>query len=259
VTVKPNGAYTNTNLKNKIAIVTGGSKGLGKAIARVLAQEGVNVAICARRIGELTKTAQEIEHGTGAEVLSVQADMKNVDDIQRLVAATVKEFGALDILVNNAASTIHGKILELEDEAWYNRFDGKVMGYIRCAREAVPHMIQRGGGRIVNISGAAARTASNSRAAANGVANAAVANLTKFLADDVAKHGILVNCVHPSGIPTTLKIQASVTAERLTPIGRVIRPEELANVVVFLCSDMASAVTGQSICVDGGAGRGISY
>jgi len=232
---------------------------LGKAIARALAQEGVHVAICARGVEELAKTAQEIERDTGTKVLPVQADMKSVDDIKRLVSATVNEYGGLDILVNNAASTIRGKILELDDEAWYNRFDGKVMGYIRCAREAVPYMIGRGGGRIVNISGSAARSASNSSAAANGVANATVANLTKFLADDVAKHGILVNCVHPSGIPTTPKAQASAAGERLPPIGRVIRPKELANVVVFLCSDMASAVTGQSICVDGGAGRGVSY
>ena len=232
---------------------------MGKAIARALAQESVNVAICARGVDELNKTAQEIERETGVKILPVQADMKNVDDIKRLVSTTVNEYGGLDILVNNAASTIHGSILELDDAAWYNRFDGKVMGYIRCAREAVPHMIERSGGRIVNISGAAARSASNSRAAANGVANAAVANLTKFLADDVAKHGILVNCVHPGGIPTTPKAQASAAAERLPPIGRVIRPEELAAVVVFLCSDMASAVTGQSICVDGGAGRGVSY
>jgi 3-oxoacyl-[acyl-carrier protein] reductase len=232
---------------------------LGKAIARALAQEGVHVALCARGVEELNKTAHEIGRETGTKVLPVQADMKSVDDIKRLVAITVEEYGGLDILVNNAASTIRGKILELDDQAWYNRFDGKVMGYIRCAREAVPHMIERGGGRIVNISGSAARSASNSGAAANGVANAAVANLTKFLADDVAKHGILVNCVHPGGIPTTPKAQASAAAERLPPLGRVIRPEELANVVVFLCSDMASAVTGQSICVDGGAGRGVSY
>lgn len=232
---------------------------MGKAIARALAQEGVHVALCARGVEELNKTAHEIGRETGTKVLPVQADMKSVDDIKRLVAITVEEYGGLDILVNNAASTIRGKILELDDQAWYNRFDGKVMGYIRCAREAVPHMIERGGGRIVNISGSAARSASNSGAAANGVANAAVANLTKFLADDVAKHGILVNCVHPGGIPTTPKAQASAAAERLPPLGRVIRPEELANVVVFLCSDMASAVTGQSICVDGGAGRGVSY
>lgn len=232
---------------------------MGKAIARALAQEGVHVAICARGVEELSNSAQEIQRETGLKILPVQADMKSVDDIKRLVSATVKEFGGLDILVNNAASTISGKILELDDQAWYNRFDGKVMGYIRCAREAVPYMIQRGGGRIVNISGAAARSASNASAAANGVANAAVANLTKFLADDVAKHGILVNCVHPNGIATRPKAHASASAEKLPPIGHVIRPEELANVVVFLCSDMASAVTGQSICVDGGAGRGVSY
>lgn len=239
--------------------MTGGSKGLGKAIARALAEEGVHVAICARGSDELNTAAQEIERQTGAKILPVPADMKNADDIERLVAAAVREFGGLDILVNNAASTIRGSVLELTDEAWYNRFDGKVMGYIRCAREAVPHMIQRGGGRIVNVSGNAARSATNSGAAANGVANAAVANLTKFLADDVAKHGILVNCVHPGGIPTTPKAQASATAQRLPPIGRLVRPDELANLVVFLCSGLASAVTGQAICVDGGAGRGVSY
>jgi NAD(P)-dependent dehydrogenase (short-subunit alcohol dehydrogenase family) len=217
------------------------------------------VAICARGIEDLKNTANEIARDTGAEILPVQADMKSADNIKQLVSTTVREFGGLDVLVNNAASSIRGSVLQLTDEAWYNRFDGKVMGYIRCAREAIPHMIQRGGGRIVNISGTAARSASNSDTAANGVANAAVANLTKFLADDVAKHGILVNCVHPGGIPTRPKAQKLAAAERLPPIGRVVRPDELAKVVVFLCSDLASAVTGQAICVDGGLGRGISY
>ena len=245
-------------LKGKIAIVTGGSKGLGKAITRALAEEGVNVAICARGMVELQNAAKEIESETGMKILPLQADMKIVDDIKRLVSTTVKEFGGLDILINNAASSIRGSILELPDEAWYNRFDGKVMGYIRCAREAVPHMIQRGGGRIVNISGTAARSANSHTAAANGVANAAVANVTKFLSDDVARHGILVNCVHPGGVPTTPRDE-EIAAQSLPPIGRVVRPMELANVVVFLCSAKASAITGQAISVDGGKGRGICY
>ena len=178
-------------------------------MAHALAQEGVNVAICGRGIEELKKAGQEIEDRTGAKILLVQADMKNSGDINRLVAATVNEFGGLDILVNNAASTIHGTILELPDEAWVNRFNGKVMGFIRCARESVPHMIARGCRRIVNISSAAGRSSTYAGVAPNSVANAAVANLTKLLADDVAKQGILVNCVHPARILTTPKSQAS--------------------------------------------------
>jgi NAD(P)-dependent dehydrogenase (short-subunit alcohol dehydrogenase family) len=192
------------------------------------------------------------------KILPVQADMKRVDDIKSLVSTTVKEFGGLDILVNNAASTIRGSILDLPDGAWYNRFDGKVMGYIRCAREAVPHMIQRGGGRIVNIGGTAARSATSHTAAANGVANAAVANVTKFLSDDLGKHGILVNCVHPGAVPTKPRAE-EMAAQSLPPIGRLVRPAELANVVVFLCSNKASAITGQAICIDGGRGRAICY
>jgi 3-oxoacyl-[acyl-carrier protein] reductase len=245
-------------LKGKVAIVTGGSKGIGKAIAYALANEGVSVAICARGMEELNNTAKEIENKSGTEILPVQADMKRVDDIKRLVSTTVQRFGGLDILVNNAASTIRGRILDLPDEAWYNRFDGKVMGYIRCAREAFPQMIQRGGGRIVNICGTAARSATSDTAAANGVANAAVANVTKFLSDALAKHGILVNCVHPGGVPTRSRDE-EMAAQSLPPIGRLVRAAELANVVVFLCSEKASAVTGQAICVDGGKGRAICY
>ncbi len=245
-------------LKGKVAIVTGGSKGIGKAIAYALADEGVSVAICARGMEGLQNTAKEIESKTGMKILPVQADMKRVDDIKQLVSTTVKHLGGLDILVNNAASTIRGSILDLPDEAWYNRFDGKVMGYIRCAREAVPQMIQRGGGRIVNICGTAARSATSNTAAANGVANAAVANVTKFLSDALATHGILVNCVHPGAVPTTPGAE-ELAAQNLPPIGRVVRPAELANVVVFLCSEKASAITGQAICVDGGKGRGICY
>ena len=160
-----------------------------------------------------------------------------------------------------------------QDEDWMNHINVKVMGYVRCAREAIPHMIQRGGGRIINIGGMAARTA-GTLTNSNGVTNSAVSNIAKNLSDQVAKDGILVNCIHPGTTRTPhlaglLEQRASYNnisieeAERQAaegaPIGRLIEPEEIAHLVLFLVSDKASAITGQTVGIEGGAGRGIFY
>ena len=261
------------SLEGKIAIVTGGSKGIGRATALALAQEGVDVAICARGIADLEDAAADIRASTGRKVLAVQADMGNPEDIKNLVATTVSELGGVDILINNAVNSIAAPFMELADEDWMNHINVKVMGYVRCSREAIPHMQERGGGRIINIGGMAARSA-NSLTNSNGVTNSAVSNIAKNLSDQVAANGILVNCIHPGTTRTprqTMLLErqakdASITiqeaeqrAVEAIPIGRMVESKDIADLILFLVSDRAGAITGQTIAVEGGAGRGMHY
>ena len=260
-------------LKNKVALVTGGSMGIGKATAMALAQQGAEVAICARGLEALKATAQEIKEVTGSQVISIRADMTSADDIKLLVFSTVQALGEIDILVNNAVNSTSGRASELSDEVWLNHIQTKIMGYIRCAREVVPSMRSKGGGRIINIGGMGARSASATNPG-SGVTNSGISNFTKALADDVAADGILVNCIHPGSTRTQRQmglIEERAAREGVTsaeimkrtvaniPIGRMVEPEDIANLVVFLASNQASAITGQTIGVDGGAGRGVYY
>ena len=259
-------------LEGKIAIVTGGSKGIGRSTALALAQEGVDVAICARGVEELEDAAAEIRARTGRRVLPVRADTGVAEDIQNLVAAAA-ELGGVDILINNAVNSTAAPFMELADEDWWNHINVKIMGYVRCARECIPHMRQRGGGRIINIGGMAARSA-NRLTNSNGVTNASVSNMAKNLADQVAADGILVNCIHPGTTRTPrqtmlLERQASdagITMEEAEaravsriPIGRMVEPEDIADLILFLCSRRAGAITGQTIGVEGGAVSAINY
>ncbi|MDA1128017.1 MAG: SDR family oxidoreductase [Chloroflexi bacterium] len=261
------------SLEGKIAIVTGGSKGIGRATALALAYEGVDVAICARGMEDLEDAAAEIRAKTGRKVLVVRADMGNPDDIKNLVATTVAEMGGVDILINNAVNSTAAPFMELADDDWMNHINVKVMGYVRCSREVIPHMQKRGGGRIINIGGMAARQA-NTLANSNGVTNSAVSNMAKNLSDAFASDGILVNCIHPGTTRTerqdrSLKARAEHAnisieeAERRAvadiPIGRMVESKEVADLLVFLASDLAGAITGQTIAVEGGAGRGMNF
>ncbi len=260
-------------LVGKIAIVTGGSKGIGRATALALAQEGSDVAICARGIEDLEDAAAEIRTKTGRKVLSVRADLSRLEDIQNFVATTATELGGVDILVNNAVNSVAAPFMELADDDWLNHINVKVMGFVRCAREAIPHMRRRGGGRIINIGGMAARSA-GSLTNSNGVTNSAVSNIAKNLSDQVAKDGILVNCIHPGTTRTPRQTgmlerqarDANISMEEAErravaniPIGRMVEPKDVADLVLFLVSDRAGAITGQTIAVEGGAGRGIHY
>ena len=263
----------NLSLEGKIAIVTGGSKGIGRATALALAQEGVDVAICARGMDDLEDAAAEIRAATGRKALAIQADMGKPDDIKKLVATAVAELGGVDILINNAVNSTAAPFMELADEDWMNHINVKIMGYVRCSREVIPHMQKRGGGRIINIGGMAARTA-NVLTNSNGVTNSSVSNIAKNLSDQFAPDGILVNCIHPGTTRTprqtmVLERQAKDAntsveeAERVavskSPIGRMVESKDIADLVLFLVSDLAGAITGQTIAVEGGAGPGMHY
>jgi len=259
-------------LAGRVALVTGGSKGIGRAVAGRLAQAGAKLALCARGQDALEAASRELR-ALGAEVLVQVADVTRAGDIARFVAAAAARFGAIDILVNNAVSSTQGSFGALSDEEWQHHVDVKLLGYVRCARETLPWLEKSAQGRIVNIGGMTARDVSAYRIT-NGVVNAGVSNFTKHLAEQVGRHAITVNAIHP-GYTQTPRMEAMIqrraeleghsieeeTRRRLAeiPIGRFIRPDDIAQVVLFLCSESAAAITGQSIAVDGGSGRAINY
>jgi len=258
-------------LSGKTALVTGGSKGIGKAIARTLAREGVRVAICLRGGGAATGGAKEGGDGGRGEVIAIPGDLSRPDEIQRVAEDTVGRLGRLDILINNAGAIRGGDFLKIPDEQWVGDWSLKLVGYVRMARAVIPQMQAQGGGRICNIVGAAAR---NPQATylPGGVANAGLINFTKGLADFGAPSRILVTAVSPAATRTerwdSLMAQQAAAAgksveafradaEKTYPLGRIATPEDIADVVCFLVSARASFITGICITVDGGASRGV--
>jgi 3-oxoacyl-[acyl-carrier protein] reductase len=248
-------------LKGKVAVVTGGTEGIGKATALKLAQEGAKVAICARRTELLDKAAEEIRK-TGAEVLAVAADMSKAADIERFMKAVIERFGRLDILVNNAGTSARGKFLEVDDATWSADLELKLFGAIRCTRLAVPHMKKQGGGRIINITISSAKQP-GAQSMPTSVSRAAGLALTKALSKEFAADNILVNTVCIGKIKSG-QHERRIRKDGLTaddyyaktgkeiPLGRVGEAAEVANVITFLVSDAASYVTGSSINLDGG-------
>lgn len=258
-------------LKDKVAIVSGSSDGIGLVTARSLAREGARVVICARREAKLFEARDAIAKETGAEVLAIQCDVRRLDDVQRLVAQTLQKLGAIHILVNNAGSVPSIKFTDVSDGQWYEYLERKLMGYLRMAREVVPHMQRAGWGRIVNVAGTAGWEPSNT-AMAVGLNNAAVMNWTKSMSLQFAGDGILVNTVAPGSIDTPRQVgnrqrESEVTGKSVEelrqarvkdiPLGRLGRPEEVANLIAFLASDCSSYMTGTCVTIDGGVVRGI--
>ncbi len=263
-------------LKGKRALVTGGSRGIGKAIARALAREGVDVALLARDATALQQAADEISADTGQRIVGVQASTTDDAQVRRAVAEAVQRLGGgIDILVNAAAEpagyAAPPQLAEITGSFLHGEMDTKVMGYIRCAREVVAGMRERGWGRVLNISGLAARQTGS---AVGSIRNVAVVALTKNMADELGPSGINVNVVHP-GITRTERtaalVQARATAQGVAPaeveaqmaagnsIRHLVDASEVADVVVFLCSPRARAINGEVIAAGGGAPRAIYY
>lgn len=260
-------------LEGRAALVAGGSRGIGKAIALALAGEGVKVAISARGKEELEQIARELNSIAGNQVLSVQADMTAAEDIKRFVKSAADSFGRIDILAYCANTPGGGKFSEITDEAWCHHLDVKLMGCIRCVREVIPYMSRNHWGRIVIISGTSAREL-RPKNVDNGPICAALSNFGKQVSNELAPSGITVNTIHPGSTNTRrhqIRVERQARECGLTvqefldqelsrfPIGRIIEPQDITNLTLFLCSKGSSAITGQSIAVDGGQTTAINY
>ena len=256
------------NLKTKAALITGASRGIGKACALALSEEGCNLAICSRNKEALDDTANELE-GKGVEVLVVQADVSQLEDNKNFVARAAEKFGRIDILVNNAGTGRLSDPMELPEEEFRYNMDLMLFGPLQCSREVVPHMRKQGGGRIINISSIFGKQPGG--LLDYDTIKAAVIMFTKDLANYLAKDNILVNAICPGPIrgplwegPGGMGDQLGQVlgmsgpeavkwfAEQNIPLGHHGDPEDIANMVIFLSSDKAKFITGQAINVDGG-------
>ncbi|BBD03308.1 SDR family NAD(P)-dependent oxidoreductase [Sphingobium sp. YG1] len=262
-------------LKDKRALVTGGSRGIGKAIARALAQEGVRVLLSARDLTAATAAAEELARETGGEVHAFIADTRDDDQVDALIAHAIAQLGGLDIVVNNAARPgarpeVPG-VAGVASDYLLDELNTKLVGYLRVARAAAPHLVANGWGRIINISGLAAR---QSGTIPGSTRNVAIAALTKNLADELGPKGINVTVVHPGATRTEKTadaVAAKAAADDISPdaaekalfgqslIGRIVEAEEVAAVVAFLASPRSVAINGDAIAAGGGSPRAIHY
>lgn len=249
-------------LKGRRAIVTGGSRGIGKVIARQLAEEGVDVAIAARNLKTLEATAAELAQATGRRIVPIAADMGDDASVEALVARAVSALDGIDILINNAAApggTVpSARIEQVTSANLLFDVNVKVAGYLRAARAVAPHLVANGWGRIINIGGGAARRTGNYIAS---VRNAAVSSLTKNLADELGPKGVNVVAIHP-GTTRAGQVIEPAAATRLAAsvsIGRLIEASEVAYVVAFLASPKSVAINGETIAAGGGMLGPITY
>ena len=263
------------------ALVAGGGRGIGKAIARVLAGEGCEVVVAARTHSQVESSAREISEQTGTRAVPMIVDVLDTEMVDRVVSEAAERLGGLNILVNCAshpggAADAIGYIEEVNEDSLLNDFDIKYVGALRLCRAAIPHLKDAGWGRIINISGGNARTAGN---LSGGARNVSLVHLTKTLSINLGRHGITVNCIHPGA--TRTERTPGMLAERaralgVSPeeaerrqfspgpatgnaIGRMIEAAEVGYLAAFLASDKAAAVTGEVISAGGGIGRAIYY
>ena len=256
-------------LQGKVAIVTGGSKGIGKAIALELAKEGVDVAIASRSKEPLEKTAKELSEETGRKITPIVADKTIWDDVQNMVETTLSTLGKVDILINNAAMVggqVKGTLAEATEKDMSEDLDTKVVGYFRCMKAVVPHMQKQKWGRIISIGGVSAR-----QSTIYGMRNTAVVHMTKTFSDQLGADGITLNVVHP-GLTLSEGVEMLDSRAQSQGIGRdeieknitqnvaikrAIDPKELAWLVTYLSSPKAECITGEVIAAGGGAMGGV--
>ena len=254
-------------IKGRSAIVTGASRGIGRETARQFLEEGVRVTICGRNAETLERTREELVKATGGEIHAVVADMMKADDIARLVESARKQFGGIDILVNNAGQMYSGRFEVMTDAGLKEQLETKLFGFLRAIRLVHPLMKAQRWGRIVNLIGGAGKEP-DPYMFGSGITNSALLNITKSLSTEFGEDNILVNAVCPGWVDTNLwrrnasglaselgaksEEEARRLAARKNSLNRFGRPEELANAIVFLCSERASYITGVSLNLDGG-------
>jgi 3-oxoacyl-[acyl-carrier protein] reductase len=251
-------------LGGKVALITGGSEGIGRATAEELAREGARVAICARRPEPLEAAAAEIRAATGGEVLAVPADVSRAEEIQRCVQRVTQDLGTITLLVNNAGTSAAAALERVDDAAWYADLDLKLMAAVRASRMVVPGMRAAGGGRIVNVTNIGAKQP-GANSLPTSVSRAAGIALTKALSKELAGDNVLVNTVciglvksaqiarmasarYPGGALDDAYAQMGIGV----PLGRLGEASEVAALIAFLLSERASYITGVAINVDGG-------
>ena len=259
-------------LQNKVAVIAGGSKGLGAAAARILAAEGARLFLAARTGTALDMLRDELRECFHAETTTLQVDLTSPQGADRIADAAVAAYGRIDILIYSAGSSQGGLFWEIPDAVWEQSFALKFMGAVRMMRAVIPAMRRQKQGRIVTVVGSTGRQPS-ARLLPGAAANAALLAVTKGLADELAPEGIIVNAINPGPTRTerwTALMQnlaqsanrsaASVEADFLKeiPSGRLAEPEEIARLIVFLASDEAANITGSSLTADGGWTRALA-
>ncbi len=258
-------------LKDKVAIVAASSKGLGKAAALGLAREGVKLTICSRSKEHIERTGDEISFQTETEVLSCQCDVSKTEDIKAVVSQTIEKYSKIDIMINNAGGPPVGTFLDFSLEEWQKAIELNLFSTISFCNEVIPFMKRQRWGRIVNIASISVKQPIDGLILSNTV-RAGVIGLAKTMSTEFAPYNVLINNICPGRIFTDrikslanqrAKLEnksfdeAISTMEKDIPIGRIGKPEELANLIVFLSSDRASYITGTTTLVDGGLAKGL--
>lgn len=242
------------NLQGKIAIVTGGGQGIGRAIALTFAKEGAHVAVADKNISTAEQVASEI-NGAGGRAIAVEVDVSDEGQVEKMVHAALAAFGHIDILVNNAGTAFHKFFTQTSRRDWDIDLNINLLGAMNCSRTVIQHMIDRRYGKILSVASDAGKIG-EPRLVSYSAAKAGVIAFSKALAKEVGRYGINVNSVSPGTIETPLamgllgdNVDQVVKSYAIRRLGK---PEDVANAVVFLCSDAASFITGQSLSINGG-------